>query len=232
MMMPEDVHRDVGAYALGVLDPRDRARFEKHLTVCRSCPRELEELSSVAALLSRVTADELTFAEHSVRKPRQVDALLLAVRDERRRTAVRQAYTLAACLVLIVAGAVVAVSVGLGGRGLPGVPALSPVAQKLHAADPATGAEATVQLEAKRWGSQVTLQMTHVNGPVTCRLVAVSRAGANEVVMGWSVPPTGYGTAQQPDPLVLHGGTGLQPDDVSRFEVRTTNGTLLVSVSR
>jgi hypothetical protein len=230
MMTPEEVHRDVGAYALGVLDPRDRARFEKHLMVCRSCPRELEEFSSVAALLSRVDADALAFAERSAHGPRGAESLLSTVRTERRRAGVRQHLTLAACLVLVIAGAVVAVGLGLGGKGLPGVSPLSPAAQTLHAADRATGAEATVQMESKRWGSQVTLQMTRVNGPVACRLVAVSKAGRSEVVMGWSVPPDGYGTAIQPDPLVLHGGTDLQPDDLSRFEVRTVNGTLLVSV--
>ncbi|HEV7900210.1 MAG TPA: zf-HC2 domain-containing protein [Planosporangium sp.] len=229
-MTPEDVHRDVGAYALGVLDPRDSARFEKHLMVCRWCPRELAELSSVAALLSRVDAAGLAFAEHSAREPRNAGALVSAVRTERRRAGARQVLTLAACLALVIAGAVVAVSLGLAGKGLPGVPALSPAARQLHAADPATGAEATVRMEAKRWGSQVTMQVTHVNGPVACRLVAVSRAGRREVVMGWSVPPGGYGTATQPEPLVLHGGTDLQPSDMSRLEVRTTDGTLLVSL--
>jgi hypothetical protein len=65
---------------------------------------------------------------------------------------------------------------------------------------------------------------------VACRLVAVSRTGTTEVVMGWSVPPEGYGTAAQPDPLVLHGATDMRPEDLSRFEVRTVKGALLVSV--
>jgi hypothetical protein len=230
MMTPEDIHRDVGAYALGVLDSRDCARFEKHLMVCRSCPRELEELSSVAAILSRVDGESLAFAEHSTREPGKAEALVSAVRTDRRRPRSRQGLTLAACLALLITGALVAVSLGLGRTGLPGLPPTSPTAQKLHSIDDVTGAEATVQMEPKRWGSQVTLQVARVKGPLRCRLVAVSKTGQSEVVMGWSVPPAGYGTATQPDPLVLHGGTDLQPGDLSRFEVRTVNGNLLVSV--
>jgi hypothetical protein len=230
MMRPEDIHRDVGAYALGVLDPRDRARFEDHLMVCRSCPHELEELSSVAALLSRVDGDSLAFAEHSTREPAKAMALVSAVRTERQRTRSRSGLTLAACLALLITGALVAVSLGLGRTGLPGLPPTSPTAQRLHAVDEATGAEATLQMEPKRWGSEVTLQVARVNGPVRCRLMAVSKTGQSEVVMGWSVPPGGYGTAAHPDPLVLHGGTDLQAGDLSRFEIRTVNGNLLVSV--
>lgn len=229
MMTPEDVHRDVGAYALGVLDPRDSARFEEHLTLCRSCPRELEQLSSVAALLSHVSADSLVFAERSTREPRRVEALVGAVRKERRRIRTRHGLTLAACLVLIVAGAVVAMTFGMGQPGLPGVHT-DPAAQKLHAVSQSTGTEATVQVEGQPWGSQVALQITHVKGPVACRLLAVDKNGRSEVVMGWSVPPEGYGTPAHPAPLLVHGGTDVDTANLARFEVRTVNGTLLVSV--
>lgn len=230
MMTPEDVHRDVGAYALGVLEPRDTARFEEHLTLCRTCPRELAELSSVAALLSHVSADSLVFAERTARDPRRTEALVGRVRAERRRSRTRQGMTLAACLALIVAGAVVMVSMALGGgTGLPGAPPVS-AAQKLHAVSASTGAEATLQVDKKKWGSQVVLEVDHVKGPVTCRLLAVSKDGRSEVVMGWSVPQQGYGTSTNPNPLVIYGGTDIAATDLSHFEVRTSDGALLVSV--
>jgi hypothetical protein len=227
-MTPEDVHRDVGAYALGVLEPRESVRFEQHLTLCRSCPRELEQLSSVAALLSLVNGESLDFAERSTRDPRRSEALVGAVRTQRRHARTRQSLTLAACLALVIAGAVVAVSLGFGGR--LGLPVTSTTAENLHAVSQSTGVDATVQVDQKRWGSQVTLQITHIKGPVACRLMAVSRDGQSEVVMGWSVPSEGYGTVVQPSPLVLHGGTNLVRADLAGFEVRTINGALLVSV--
>jgi hypothetical protein len=230
MMTPEDVHRDVGAYALGVLDSRDSARFEQHLTLCRSCPRELEQFSSVTALLSQLNADSLVFAERSTRDPRRSEALVGAVRTERHRVRNRQGLTLAACLALVIAGAVVAVSLGFGRVGLPGAPDPSANAIRLHAVSETTGADATVQVDAKRWGSQVTLRITHLTGPISCRLMAVSKEGRSEVVMGWSVSPDGYGTHSQPNPLILHGGTDITGADLSHFEVRTVTGVLLVNV--
>jgi hypothetical protein len=132
---------------------------------------------------------------------------------------------------LVVAGAAVALSLGLGRTGLPGAPAPpSSAALKLHAVSQATGAEASMQVDKKRWGTEVTLQVTHVKGPVTCRLFAISKDGGSEAVMGWTVPADGYGTTVQPTPLILRGGTYIQTADITRYEVRTLDGGLLVSV--
>ena len=229
MMTPEDVHRDVGAYALGVLEPRDSARFEEHLTACRRCPHELEELSSVAALLSHVSPDSLVFTERPAREPRRPEQPAGPVRQERRRGRTRRTLTLAACLALLFAGAAVAVSLRFGApAGLP-VPAALTNPQ-LHAVSSTTGAEATLQVDRKRWGSQVTLKVDHVKGPVTCRLIAVSKTGRSEIVMGWNEPPKGYGGSADPGPLVIYGGTDIAPSDLARFEVRTVGGALLVNV--
>ncbi len=48
----ETVHESVGAYALGVLDEADAARFEAHLAGCEPCARQLEELSGVEPMLA------------------------------------------------------------------------------------------------------------------------------------------------------------------------------------
>ena len=45
--MNKEQHFDVAAYALGVLDERDSARFEDHLIECGACAIELESLLPV-----------------------------------------------------------------------------------------------------------------------------------------------------------------------------------------
>jgi anti-sigma factor RsiW len=231
MTTPSSVHRDVGAYALGVLDPRDSARFEEHLTLCRSCPRELEELSPVAALLSQVDADSILFADRVVRDPRRSDAAVGQMLAERRRSTFRRRLALAACLAVLGAGGGLVATGQFGAIQLPGQPpAATSAAPKLRAVSQTTGTNAIVQLDPKKWGSEVTLEITRVRGPVTCHLVAVTRDGRSEIVMGWTVPPEGYGTSAHPDSLVLRGGTAIPRSDMSRLEVRTTNGAVLVSV--
>ncbi|MEU4892449.1 zf-HC2 domain-containing protein [Streptomyces sp. NPDC044780] len=50
-------HDAVGAYALGVLDEADAARFEEHLAGCAPCGRRLDELTGLEPLLAALAAD-------------------------------------------------------------------------------------------------------------------------------------------------------------------------------
>src|SRR2546423_1020254 len=49
-------HVDLGGYALGRLDSRERAAFERHLAGCEPCQRELEELRGMPGLLGEAAA--------------------------------------------------------------------------------------------------------------------------------------------------------------------------------
>ncbi len=51
MSAPAGHHDDVAGYALGRLDPAERARFEAHLETCEACRAELDDLREVAGLL-------------------------------------------------------------------------------------------------------------------------------------------------------------------------------------
>ena len=42
----------MGAYALGLLEDRDKAAFEAHLATCDACSAELSTLAPVATLLT------------------------------------------------------------------------------------------------------------------------------------------------------------------------------------
>src|SRR4030095_11953454 len=57
--MMQEQHFDVAAYALGVLDERDAARFEDHLIECPACAVQLESFLQVADILADVDADAL-----------------------------------------------------------------------------------------------------------------------------------------------------------------------------
>lgn len=49
-------HSLVGAYAMDALDAKDRARFERHLTRCEACAREVSELRETTARLAAAIA--------------------------------------------------------------------------------------------------------------------------------------------------------------------------------
>ena len=231
-------HTDVGAYAMGVLEERDRREFEDHLAGCPACAAEVAELSPMAALLRGVelTGVEPAGAEGGEpaagREPGGGDVTELLrrrARQQRQRRRWQVALGAAAGIVLIGGG----IGVGIAAAPQNGPPAPLPLALtgQLHSAtNPGTGVAGTVGLVAKAWGTQVTLDLSKVHGPAECELVAVSRTGERRVVMGWLVAAPGDGVSGHPAHLVIQGGTSIPRSDLARVDVDVVNGRTLVSI--
>jgi anti-sigma factor RsiW len=49
---PQVEHADTAAWALGILDPDDSARFEAHLESCEECQQAVTEFGSAALMLT------------------------------------------------------------------------------------------------------------------------------------------------------------------------------------
>jgi anti-sigma factor RsiW len=224
-------HTDVGAYLLGALDDAEMDAFEEHLAECDACGRELDELSGLVPVLEELRMDGLADGAVAVAGPPSGDALLdrllRQVAGERRSRGRRRLVAVAAAAALAVGGpAITVVATQGGGSGSRAAPQSIAVPQH-SASNPATGASAVVGVTDKGWGSAVDIKLTGVRGPLTCSLVAVGRDGTRQTVATWSVPDAGYGT-----PLTVHGAAGLHSGSISRFDVRTAQGTLLVSVPK
>ncbi|WP_329131141.1 zf-HC2 domain-containing protein [Streptomyces sp. NBC_01476] len=222
-------HVDVGAYLLGALDDAEMTAFEEHLAGCDECGAQLDELMGVVPVLEELRSDGIGFVEPP--GDALLDKLLRQVAGERRARKRRRLVAVAAAAVLVVGGPTVAVLATQDSGG-----GTSPVASATFAPDqrsadnPATGASAVVGVTDKGWGTAVDLRLSGVNGPLTCSLIAVGRDGSKQTVASWSVPYAGYGTDAQPRPLTVHGAAGLHTNQISRFDVRTSDGKLLVSV--
>lgn len=154
-----------------------------------------------------------------------------AARRQRRGTAI---LGVAAGVALLAAGVTVGAAVAGHGRGMVmthghrNMPADLLGWGETHAAtNPTTGASGIVALETKGWGTHVALDLGNIKGPLTCRLVAVTRSGQRHVVTEWAVPPKGYGVLGSPDHLQVHGGTAVPRQDLARFDVEVEGGSLL-----
>lgn len=242
MTSPRPGHRDVAAYALGILDERETAEFEVHLAGCARCAAELDELTAVTEALADVDVDNLVIAIRVHAEGELLERTLNAVTYQRSKSQVWRVVSLAA-------GAVLAVAIGLGGMALgarsgsappqagtasrsatpvavtsdaaPGVRG-RPLGESLKAQDTVTGVEATVTADSRKWGTALTLELANVRGPLTCTLVARTNDGRGEVAMTWTVGPDGYGTHEQPEHLVIAGATSLPRTDIDQFEVHAT----------
>jgi hypothetical protein len=144
---------------------------------------------------------------------RLLDRLLSEVAARRRAGRRRMLYAVAATAVVALAGPAVA----LHAEGGP-----SPV--RVTATDERSGVWARLSTEDETWGSEVELTVKDGAGPRVCRLVAVGRDGSEETVTSWNVP------RYDARPNTVRGGAALHPEEIERYEVRTSDGRHLVTL--
>jgi hypothetical protein len=244
--MTQEQHFDVAAYALGVLDERDAARFEDHLIDCPACAVELESFIEVADILADVDADALVATEESRKDGLVLKQMIGEVKKERRRANSRRLYSLAAAVVVFAmlsigalfaggqwfgsdqqqtptaqrpSGSTVLDPLPLGDGNGVGGPDLT--GERMSNSDARSGVRLDAALEPKDWGTQVQFVVGNIKGPLECRLVAVRTDGRSDVLSSWTVGDKGWGTAQRPEPLLLSAVTSLPRADIAHLQVQS-----------
>ncbi|GGW46838.1 membrane protein [Streptomyces lucensis JCM 4490] len=208
-------HRDVGAYALGVLDEAEAFRFEDHLMECPRCTASVTEFGpTTRQLLLYRRATPRPVHPMAQPGPRLLDRLLGEIAHRRRARRRRLLYGLAASVVLAVAGPAITAFAGHA----------KPAGHVTAATDPRTGVWARVTAEDEDWGSGLRLEVKDGSGPRDCRLVAVGRDGTEQVVAGWTASGGGTG------PTTTLGAAEMHPGQIARYEVRTADGQPLVTL--
>jgi len=206
-------HTDVGAYALGLLEPQDRRAFEEHLAECPACAAELAELSEMKSLLSDLGPVE------APDEPAEANVTDLVRRraESQRRHARRQVLLGAAAAVVLVAGGTV---VGVAVASQPSSQVSQTAGRTVSAVDEHTGVHGKVTLVAKPFGTQLAVDLAQIQGPLECRFIAVSRTGERFQVGTWFLPPhVKFGSPSHPEHLLLKGWTTIKPGDLSRIDV-------------
>ncbi|MDQ1050334.1 zf-HC2 domain-containing protein [Streptomyces sp. V4I2] len=207
-------HRDVGAYALGVLDEADAFRFEDHLMECPRCAASVTEFGPpTRQLMLYRRATPRVVHPTAQPGPRMLERLLgeVAVRHRARRR--RLWYVVAASVVLAVAGPG-AVLMTNGADG----------AVRVTASDERTGVWAEVTTEDEAWGSDIEVKVKDGAGPRTCHLVAIGHDGSEQTIATWGAP------GHDARPNTMRGGSTMHPDQIARFVVRTATGEQLVTL--
>ncbi|GGT23679.1 zf-HC2 domain-containing protein [Streptomyces chromofuscus] len=207
-------HRDVGAYALGVLEEADAFRFEDHLMECPQCSLQVTEFGPTARqLLLYRRATPRAVHPLAGPGPRLLDRLLGEVAARRRAGRRLRLLAVAAAVVCAVAGPVIAMVAEGGERAV-----------RVSATDERSGVWAQVTSEDAPWGSKLVLEVKDAAGPRACRLVAIGGDGSEETATNWTVP------RHDARSNTMRGATALHPDQIDRYEVRTTAGERLVTL--
>lgn len=209
-------HTDVAAYALGILNDRDRRAFEAHLSGCRFCTAELADLRGMRTLLTGVEPP-----------PRTTFPSIPARRAAPKKSFRHRLVSVAAGLVLVLGGAAGGVALSSAREPVTGIEVAA--GEQRSAVDSVTGTKGTVALDARTWGTSVALELSNVTGPFACELVVVTKSGTERVAGGWTVPARGYGVPGSPDPLKVEGSIADPVGKIDRLEVRADTGkTILV----
>ncbi|MGC9543826.1 zf-HC2 domain-containing protein [Streptomyces sp. UG1] len=208
-------HRDVAAYALGVLNEAEAFRFEDHLMECARCAAHVTEFGPITRQLMLYRRSTPRFV-HPMAKPgpQMLNRLLEAVAVRRRARRRRTLYAVAASVVIALAGPGVAIMASGDDRG----------AQVVEATDERSGVWAQVTTENEAYGSQVELKVKDGAGPRPCHLVAVGRDGSEETVTSWSAA---HHDARE---NTMTGASAMHMDEIVRYEVRTADGEHLVTL--
>lgn len=149
----DDMRLDLGAYALGALEPQESAALERHLAGCPPCRAELEELASVSALLRTTAARGALAEEEDEAAAAPPERALARLGDARRKERRRLRAAAAAAGAGLVSVAALAAALLFNPRD-----AFAPEGSPLALA-PAVGVAATADatLSSRPWGTQVDL---------------------------------------------------------------------------
>jgi anti-sigma factor RsiW len=209
-------HRDVGAYALGVLDEAEAFRFEDHLMECPQCAAQVTEFGpTTRQMMLYRRATPRTVHPFAGPGPQLLDKLLGEVAVRRRAVRRRWMFALAASVVIALVGPAVAMMAGGDGED----------AVQVTATDEKSGVWAQVTIENQAWGSDIELKVKDGAGPRDCRLVAVGHDGSEQIVTSWNVP------LHDARPNTVHGAAAWHPEEIARYELRTAEGEHLVTLA-
>lgn len=235
MTGPAHDRAQLGAYAIGALDPGEARMVHQHLSGCPECQREVSELMMIRRALDQVPPEAFLDGP-----PQDGDLLLRrtlrrvateAVPPPRRRMTG----------VYVAAAAVVAVALGGGiflGRetapeptvAQPKTVTVSPTpsnARLAESTDPKTGATMNVALEPKKGWVWVHADATGLPVNTPCDLYVTSKDGKEVLAGSWLVSPEGAKSSK------LEGMALISPEDVASVEIRTASGkkSTVVAVS-
>jgi hypothetical protein len=215
---------DLGALALGLLDP-DRIRtVEEHLAACPACRRELEDLRAVTALLGDVPPEALLdgapdsdlVLQRTLRRMRAEKAA------ERRRRAVRRVAAAAAAVAVLVGGGVAVGRATAPGPVVVTAAAPRPGSVTLHG-DGVAGVSMTAVVSPATGWVRLSAAVRGIPAGQRCRVLVLSRDGRREIAATWLASARGEREGTQ-----LDGAAIVAPEDVAGVAVENEAGQQFV----
>ncbi|TDW54813.1 anti-sigma factor family protein [Kribbella pratensis] len=230
--MTEHDRTQLGAYALGALEPGEVAEVDEHLATCAECRAELAELEEMKDFLGEVPPEAFLDGP-----PEGGDLLLQrtlrAVRESSPEPAVQVPAKRRSSRWLMVAAALVAVAGALGGgvalgRSTAPEATTEPAAgyREVKTTDTATGATMATTVEPRTGWSWVQVQVKGLKAGDQCLLLVTDSSGKTWTAGSWVVSEKAAKNGS-----TFGGGVLVPLDKVHSVEIRTLQGKHVVSAT-
>ncbi|MCE7001829.1 zf-HC2 domain-containing protein [Kibdelosporangium philippinense] len=219
-------HSSLGAYALGVLTPREATEVEAHLRTCPEGRREVADLVGLRSVMDSVPPEAFIdgpppggdlLLQRTLRRVRAEEGHQGAERPSmgRRLAAVAAA--------VVIAGGAFAGGLAINGGGSSEPPGLVGVASS--ATDQASGAKMDVTVESLQGWIKLSAKTAGIKQGEQCQLIVTAKNGTQRVAGSWLVTEKGEDVG-----TTLQGAALIEPKDVQSVDVITFDGRKLVSV--
>jgi anti-sigma factor RsiW len=215
---------ELAAHALGLLDPREAAAVQAHLTTCSQCRREYFDLRETSQLLEEVPPEMfLEGPPHPDAEP-VLQRALWQVKGESRSRQVRRRVVLA--VAAVVTGLALAGGAAVVARlTAPDTSIAGPVAPGTVSVQGTDGAvRLAADLTPARGWVKVTAHVSGIPAGERCEVVVVGKDGSEEVAGSWL-------TGSDPAGATVDGSAVIAPDQVAQVIVRNEDGRRFVSAA-
>jgi anti-sigma factor RsiW len=219
---------ELAAHALGLLDPREAAAVQAHLTTCSQCRREYFDLRETSQLLEEVPPEMfLEGPPHPDAEPVLQRALWRVKGESRSRRGRRRVVLAVAAVVtgLALAGGAAVVGRLTAPGPSPDISIAGPVAPGTVTVQGSTGAvRLAADLTPARGWVKVTAHVSGIPAGERCEVVVVGKDGSQEVAGSWL-------TGSDPAGATVDGSAVIPPDQVAQVVVRNQAGREFVSAT-
>ncbi len=205
----------LGSYVLGSLEPADRAALDAHLPGCPVCREELATYAALPALMSRLSIDQVHRPTPEV-PPTMLNRALNTVAAEREGTVTQLRRWRRATVLSAAAATIVAVVLGatLLHTQTPSPPEGTPLV-----AAAGVSASGSAFLQAKPWGTALTLQLQGLPLGDSFTAWVTAPNGTRSIAATWTPTPDGHAT--------LTGAANITDTNHAALQIMQGDTTLL-----
>ncbi|TDW14391.1 anti-sigma factor family protein [Kribbella kalugense] len=231
--MSEHDRTQLGAYALGALEPGEAEAVDEHLATCEECRAELAELNEMKDFLGEVPPEAFLegppeggdlLLQRTLREVRELEAEPPVPVAAKRRS--RSRWLLVAAALVVVAGAL---GGGIAiGRSTAPEASNAPTAgsKQVTTTDTASGATMATTVEPRTGWSWVQVHVSGLKAGDQCVLLVTDKTGKSWTAGSWVVSEKAAKNGS-----TFAGGVLIPLDQVGTVEIRTVQGQQVVKTA-